>query len=422
MSDMSFRGIWILFCIILRSSILPIFAQNPYNLQHALRTAKENNPILKTQQFNRVVAEADIITAQLRPNPKLNNQTLFLGKPSIFPTNTDWFNPQNRQVWWQLTKIIQTPALRKSKIEYFQQNGILSQKNYQETERNILQAVALKWLDVWTAKKQLDILQIAKNNTDSLAKINRIRLEKEVITSTDLIRTELLANQYALQIKNNEQIYRSELINLTFLLGINENINIDFNDEFTFDDRSDLDSLLQQSLLDRTDILVSKTIIKVAEANINLQKALATPQPELGFIYNPQNSIPYLGIYGTIDLPFFNRNQGEIQKSKVLKQQAEQDLKTIRFQVETELSVAYKNYVVQKQNIQNFTDLLAKSETILSSVKYSYLHGGTTIVDFLEAQRSWLDTQQQYYNSLQQYRESYIRLLYTSGLINKMAQ
>ena len=125
---MSFRGIWILFCIILRSSILPIFAQNPYNLQHALRTAKENNPILKTQQFNRVVAEADIITAQLRPNPKLNNQTLFLGKPSIFPTNTDWFNPQNRQVWWQLTKIIQTPALRKSKIEYFQQNGILSQK------------------------------------------------------------------------------------------------------------------------------------------------------------------------------------------------------------------------------------------------------------------------------------------------------
>jgi cobalt-zinc-cadmium efflux system outer membrane protein len=408
--------------VIFLSSILPIAAQNQYNLQNALRTAKENNPILKTQQFNRVVAEADIITAKLRPNPKLNNQTLFSGKPSLFPNNTDWFSPQNRQVWWQVTKVIQTPALRKSKIEYVQQNSILSQKNYHETERNVLQEVALKWLDVWMAKKQLDILQIAKNNTDSLAKINRIRLEKEVITSTDLIRTELLANQYALQQKNNEQIYKSELINLTFLLGTDENISIDFNDDFTFDYRSDLDSLLQQSLLDRTDILVSKTTIKVAEANINLQKALATPQPELGLIYNPQNSVPYLGIYGTIDLPFFNRNQGEIQKSKVLKQQAEQDLKTIRFQVETELSVAFKNYVVQKQNIQRFNDLLAKSETILSSVKYSYLHGGTTIVDFLEAQRSWLETQQQYYNSVQQYRQSYIQLLYTSGLINKMAQ
>lgn len=404
------------------SSILPITAQNQYNLQNALRTAKEHNPMLKTQHFNQVIAEADIITAKLRPNPKLNNQTLFSGKPSLFPSNTDWLSPQNRQVWWQVTKVIQTPALRKSKIEYVQQNSILSEKYYHETERNVLQAVALKWLDVWMAKKQLDILQIAKNNTDSLAKINRIRLEKEVITPTDLIRTELLANQYALQQKNNEQIYRSELIRLTFLLGIDENISIDFNDDFIFDYGSDLDSLLQQSLLDRTDVLVSKTTINVAEANINLQKALATPQPELGLIYNPQNSVPYLGIYGTIELPFFNRNQGEIQKSKVLKQQAQQDLKTIRFQIETELSVAYKNYVVQKQNIQRFNDLLAKSETILSSVKYSYLHGGTTIVDFLEAQRSWLDTQQQYYTSLQQYRESYIQLLYTSGLINKMAQ
>ena len=419
---MRFKSLLIIFGITFLSSILSVSAQNQYNLRNALRMATENNPILKTQQFNSIVAETDIITSKLRPNPKLNNQTLFLAKPTSFPNNTDWFNPQNRQVWWQLTKVIQTPALRKSKIEYVQQNSILSQKNYHETERNILQEVALKWLDVWIAKKQLDILQIAKNNTDSLAKINLIRLEKEVITSTDLLRTELLANQYALQQKNNEQIYKSELINLKFLLGADENISIDFNDEFTLDYRSELDSLLQQSLLDRTDILVSQTNIKVAEANIHLQKALATPQPELGIIYNLQNSIPYLGIYGTIDLPFFNRNQGEIQNSKILKQQAEQDLKTIRFQVETELSVAYKNYYVQKQNIQNFNDLLAKSETILSNVKYSYLHGGTTIVDFLEAQRSWLDTQQQYYNSLQQYRESYIQLLYTSGLINKMAQ
>lgn len=419
---MRVKDLLIILPITFLSSILSISAQTQYNLQNALRTARENNPILKTQQFNRIVADADILTATLRPNPKLNNQTLFLAKPSSFPTNTDWINSQNRQVWWQLTKVIQTPTLRKSRIAYVQKNSTLVQKNYHEVERNVLQDVALKWLDVWIAKKQLDILQIAKNNTDSLAKINRIRLAKEVITSTDLIRTELLASQYALQQLNSEQLYKSELVNLKFLLGIEEPISIDFNDEFIFDYRYSLDSLLQQSLLDRPDIQVSKTTIKVAEANINLQKALATPQPELGIIYNPQNAIPYVGVYGTIDLPFFNRNQGEIQKSKVLKLQAEQDLKTIRFQIETELSVAYKNYLVQQQNIRRFNDLLAKSETILSNVKYSYLHGGTTIIDFLEAQRSWLDTQQQYYNSLQQYRESYIRLLYTSGIINKIAQ
>jgi cobalt-zinc-cadmium efflux system outer membrane protein len=420
---MSFKGLMITVGISLALSILPASAQNHYNLQEALRAAKESNPILKTQQFNRAIADADVVSSQLRPNPKLNNQSLLLLKPSLYPNNTDWYSPQNRQVWWQLTKVIQTPSLRKSKIEYAQQNTILSQKVYNEVVRNVLQDVALKWLDVWMAKKQLDILQIAKNNTDSLATINRIRLDKQVITSTDLIRTELLANQYALLQKTNEQIYKSELSNLKFLLGTTEeDIDIDFNDNFAFAYSSDLDSLLQQTLINRTDVLASKSTIKVADANINLQKALAIPQPELGVIYNPQNTIPYFGIYGTIELPFFSRNQGEIQKSKVQKQQAEQGLQTTLFQIQIELSIAYKSYLLQKQNIQNFKDLLSKSETILSSVKYSYLHGGTTIVDFLEAQRSWLDTQQQYYNSLQQYRQSYIRLLYTSGLINKMAQ
>ncbi len=414
---MSFKGLMITVGISLALSILPASAQNHYNLQEALRAAKESNPILKTQQFNRAIADADVVSSQLRPNPKLNNQSLLLLKPSLYPNNTDWYSPQNRQVWWQLTKVIQTPSLRKSKIEYAQQNTILSQKVYNEVVRNVLQDVALKWLDVWMAKKQLDILQIAKNNTDSLATINRIRLDKQVITSTDLIRTELLANQYALLQKTNEQIYKSELSNLKFLLGTTEeDIDIDFNDNFAFAYSSDLDSLLQQTLINRTDVLASKSTIKVADANINLQKALAIPQPELGVIYNPQNTIPYFGIYGTIELPFFSRNQGEIQK------QAEQGLQTTLFQIQIELSIAYKSYLLQKQNIQNFKDLLSKSETILSSVKYSYLHGGTTIVDFLEAQRSWLDTQQQYYNSLQQYRQSYIRLLYTSGLINKMAQ
>jgi len=90
--------------------------------------------------------------------------------------------------------------------------------------------------------------------------------------------------------------------------------------------------------------------------------------------------------------------------------------------IQTELSTAYNTYQTQKQNIEQFKDLLSKSESILSSVKYSYLHGGTTIVDYLEAQRSWLDTQQQYYDTLQQYRQSYIKLLYASGLINQMAQ
>ena len=401
---------------------LPVFAQTNYSLQQALQTAKANNPILKTQFLNIGIAESDIVTAKLRPNPALNNQSLQLTAPKYYPPNTQWSDGKNRQVWWQVTKPFQLPALRKYKIETAEKNVSFNQKLYSETERGLFQQVASKWVDVWTTKKQLDILRLAKNNTDSLVTINKLRLKNQVITQTDLSRTELLANQYAVQIKSAEQNYKNELVNLKFLLGVQGEVKIDTTDTFNFAFPSSMDSLLLQALANRADIQTLKSSIDVANSNIKLQKALAWPNPELGAIYNPQNTIPYVGFYGTIQIPIFSRNQGEIKKSYLLKQQSEQGLATTQAQIQTEITNAYNTYLTQKLNLQNFGSLLTQSETILSSVKFSYLRGGTTIIDYLEAQRSWLDTQQEYYTTLQSYRQSYIQLLYASGLINQMAK
>jgi cobalt-zinc-cadmium efflux system outer membrane protein len=400
----------------------PVSAQNQYSLQQALQEAKANNPVLKREQLNVNIAETDIVTANLRPNPILNNQSLQLIKSTKFPDHTGWANHANRQVWWQVTKPFQMPELRKNKIDYANQNVILNQKAFTETERNLFQDVASKWLDVWSARKQLDILNIAKSNIDSLVFINKVRLKNQVITTTDQARTELLANQYTVQMKSADQNYKNEIINLKYLMGVQNEVGVDTTDNFQFAFPANVDDLLQQALQFRSDIQTLKSTIDVANANIKLQKSLALPTPELGAIFNPQNGAPYMGIYGTIEIPIFSRNQGEIKKSQVLKQQAEQDLLATQSLIQSEISTAYSSYQTQKQNLQNFTGLLTQSQTILNNVKYSYLRGGTTIIDFLEAQRSWLDTQQNYYETLQLYRQSYIKLLYASGIINQIAQ
>lgn len=396
-------------------------AQENYTLQKALQTARTNNPILKIEQFSIGIAQTDIISAKLRPNPILNNQTLQLMQPSQFPANAEWYNGQNQQVWWQLTKPFQIAGQRKYKIDVANKNVSFAEKNYSETERNLFADVAAKWLEVWTAQKQLDIISIAKNNIDSLVLTNQIRYKNQVITQTDLFRTELLSKQYAIQYKTVLQEVINKQKELSFLLGIQDNVNIDTADNFLFTIPSGIDSLLTQALNTRSDIQTVKSLIDVSNSNIKLQKSLAFPQPELGFIYNPQNTIPYFGIFATIDLPIFNRNQGEIKKSYLLKEQAEQQLFTIQNQLQTEITTAYASYQLQKQNVENFKSILSQSQTILGNVKYAYLKGGTTIIDFLEAQRSWLETQQQYYDALQQYRQSYVQLLYATGLINQLA-
>lgn len=406
-------------------SQLPTFGQGnaqTLSLQLALQVARENNPFLKSQALNIAVAQSGVVTARLRPNPVLNNQSLQLMKPSHFEAGTGWVNGSNMQTWWQLTKTFQIAGLRGNKVAVAQNNVSLSEKTFREAERNLFFEVGMKWLDVWGLQKQLEILRQAQSNTDSLVAINRLRLKNQVITETDLVRAELLNDQYAVEIKSVSQDYQNELINIRTLLGEKTEVAIDTSDRFAlFEDRFNIDSLLSLSVENRPDVLALKSMVEVSDANIKLQKSQAYPQPELGLIYNPQNTIPYLGVYATIELPIFSRNQGEVQKSGIIKRQAEQDLAASQVLVNTEVTTAQRSYLTSKANVQGFDQLLLKADRILSSVRYSYLRGGTTIIDLLEAQRGWLETRDQYYKTLQQYRQSYIRLLHASGLINQLA-
>ncbi|MBW1654562.1 TolC family protein [Flavobacterium quisquiliarum] len=416
------RKHYFLLFVLLTLPLVNGISQTNYSLQKSLQTAKKNNLVLKGQYYDVDIAQSDIVTAKLRPNLILGFNYIGIASEKNYAPNTGFFNNANTQTNLQLGKVFQLAGTRKNKIDFASQNSVLTQKNYNEIERNLFQDVGLKWVDVWAAQKQLEIVKKASSNLDSLVIINKVRLKNEVITETDFNRTSLLANQYALEIKKSEQNLKNELLSLKYLLGVQEEINIDSADDFVFVLPSNLEDLLKEALDKRTDVLASKSILDVANTNINLQKSLAYPQPEMGLIYNPQNMIPYIGLYGTIELPFFSRNQGEIKKSNYLKQQAEQNLTATQGLIRTEITNAYNSYQIQKSNLENFIGLLTRSENILKSVKYSYLRGGTTIIDFLEAQRSWLDIQQQYYDSMQEYRKSYITLLYASGLINQIAQ
>lgn len=397
-------------------------AQEKYSLQQALQKARTNNPILKTERFEIGIAETDIISAKLSPNPTFHNESLQLMQSEHFFPETEWSNSHNREMLWEISKPFRIAGQRKHEISVARKHVSAAEKSYSETERNLFLDVATKWLEVWTAQKQLDIIQIAKANIDTLLNTNQIRYDNEVITQTDLIRTELLAKQYAIQYRTVAQEVENRQEEFGFLLGVEKEAHIDTSDHFMLAADIPIDTLLAQSIKNRSDVQATKSFIAAAESNIKLQKSLAFPEPEFGFMLNNQHSIPHFGITLTFGLPIFNRNQGEIRKSYQIKEQAEQQLLTIQKQIHTETSVAFSNFRLQQQNLEDFEPLLQQSQTILDNVKRAYLLGGTTIIDFLEAQRSWLETQQQHYDALQSYRDSYILLLHSTGLINQLAQ
>lgn len=396
-------------------------AQTTLTLPGALHAARTNNPFLKPASLNTAIAQSDVITAGLRPNPVLNNQTLQLMNSRNFAPNTRYYDKENRQTWWQLTKQFQLSGQRRLKQQFAAGNVTVAEKTFADVERNILTETGNKWLDVWFNKVNLQLIREARVNIDSLVKTQEIRLRNQVISSSELARTQLLLQQYQLQYNNAAQNYRNELQNLQLLTGQTDSIAIDEQDPvISMEMTQELDSLVNLSLVQRPDVQQAQATISAAKSNISLQKALAKPTPELGFIYNPQNTVPYFGVFATIDLPVFSRNQGEIRKSKIVLQQSEQSLSALQKQVSTEVQATWHTYQVNRETVDKYKSILPQAETILQSVKYAYTKGGTTIIDFLEAQRTWFETQKMYYDALYNYRKSYLQLLQVTGLINQL--
>ena len=72
-------------------------AQTSMSLQEALKAARVNNLFLKTERYSIEAGQADVVSAKLRPNPALNNQTLQLANSKHYQENTTWNNGHNRR-------------------------------------------------------------------------------------------------------------------------------------------------------------------------------------------------------------------------------------------------------------------------------------------------------------------------------------
>lgn len=177
------------------------------------------------------------------------------------------------------------------------------------------------------------------------------------------------------------------------------------------------EELIAYALKHRSDILSADTSVLVARSNVKVQEAFAYPTPEIGFIYNPQNGEQYLGTYATIPIPIFDRNQGAILSAKAELEKANKQREALYRQVEVEVLNSLMNLNTAKLNYQRYEKIFQSSEKIVEIVRYSYLKGGTTIIDFLDAQRNWFESQINLLDAKFNLYKAYLELDYTTGKI-----
>ena len=122
------------------------------------------------------------------------------------------------------------------------------------------------------------------------------------------------------------------------------------------------------------------------------------------FNYTRLNQSNLGAFYFNIPLPVFNKNQGEIARTQYALSQSQLQQKAAEQQVLTDVKIAYENLRTSEQVVQLYDKgYLQQASQSLEITHFSYEHGAASLLDFLDAQRSYRSTELGYRQALATY-------------------
>lgn len=156
----------------------------------------------------------------------------------------------------------------------------------------------------------------------------------------------------------------------------------------------------------------------IRKAQLELEESQAVPDLTVGAGYRYLNELKTNAFVAglSIPLPFFNRNQGNIQSAEIRIQQMDEIIRAQKLSVISSLNTSFNNLLSAYNNSMQFKEsILPESEKAYEITKKGYLQGRFAFIDLLDAQRTLFETQTQYLLELSDYYYSLIEIENISG-------
>jgi cobalt-zinc-cadmium efflux system outer membrane protein len=390
------------------------------SLGSALDRARMQNPQVAIARARVSEAEGMREQAGLIPNPSLyassENTPLGGSQPFTFGNDTDDYV--------YLTEKIELGGKRSRRVAFASERVTQMSIQSEVAMRQLMARVATAyWMAAGSAA--LDLLYKRQVNTlDDIVEYNHARVQKGATAEADLIRIELESDRLKAQATLAAQQARRSLIALYREMGATA-----FPDSVVFTER--LDDLaeirppdLETVLRDRPEMRAAREGLKQAEANLDLQRANAVPDPQLmaGYKrfsgsgqYTGQNTL-FFGFQ--VPLPIFDRNQGQIEaaEAKVLgaKEAVTDQEIAIRAEVESALSDYGSRREALLKVLPQMAHQAAESDQIAEG---AYRLGGADILRFLDASRMDIETQVLFVQTLTDYHGSVVNVELVTGVL-----
>jgi cobalt-zinc-cadmium efflux system outer membrane protein len=163
----------------------------------------------------------------------------------------------------------------------------------------------------------------------------------------------------------------------------------------------DLAGLRQRAFTQRPDLLALRQDHIRSEAELRLQLAQGKVDYTIGSEYRRQQGDSAfgntIGFFLQTNLPVFNRNQGEIARATQEQSQVEAKVRALETNVQNDVEIAYLQYNNALTILNRVEGALLKQATDVRQItEYSYRRGEASFLEYLDAQRAYIETMQVY--------------------------
>jgi len=383
-------------------------------LDEAIQMALQHNHNLLAARTTIPQAEAEETTANLRPNPSLfaDWEYLPLGSPAHQNPNlygghsTSDYLHDNTEGDIGLSYLLERGKKRQHRLQAAKDITAQTRSLVTDNERGLTFSVASLFVSVQLAQSTIELAEKDLKSFQKTVELGELRFNKGAISEDDYLKIKLQLLQFETDYQQAELAKIQALSDLRQLLGY-ESVSADYDVAGPFDYQplnGNLEDFQLKALQNRPDLRAAQQGVTAAKSQYELQRAIGKPDVTVQGNYSHVNAINAATVYGSIPLPIFNRNQGEIARTRLAIIQAQEQEKATNGQALTDVRDAYGGLRVSDRIVQLYrSGYLEVAQKDRDIAEYAYQRGAVSLLDFLDAERNYRATQLAYRQALASY-------------------
>lgn len=401
-----------------RYCLLPFFvfaalAQTNLSVREAVSRALASHPLLAAET-SRMAASAGLQRqAGLRPNPRLIFQTENLrahGSPGFsFSRDSDTF--------LYVSQVLETAGKRERRVDVAAADFRRAALERELLTRQIASRVRQAYWNAAGAQRLYELLLETGHTFEQVVEYHRLRVQEGAMAEADLLRVRVEGERIAINANTAALDAERARIQLFREMGQTRFEPVRFSDPLEATEPVLIDSNVTRALEDRVEIKIARQALEQARAHLRLQHASA--KPDLDVLFGYKRTAGFDTVMGglQVNLPFVNRNQGNIAAADAEIRAAESSLAAAEALVRAEVKAARADYELRRrqliESLRSLRDHASESSRI---ARAAYREGGSDLLRLLDAERTRLEVEILYYQTLTEYRQSIVALETAMGV------